>query len=846
MFEQGKSGPGRRRKSLLSFSRDAFGVGSAAPAASTLAGEEGARRSAPDAPARHQMARSRREARGSHILSALAASQQRRDGTVAAGDGRDRLAPAPETPAPGSETPASDGGLGGQLRKWMRGEERPEPPPYIPDEELSVRRPPDRAPAPEPPVSPEGWTPLIDPMRVIGGIFESKRLIVAATILGLLAGLGVALTTPKKFMAATELLIDPRDLKLSDRDLTQQGLPSDATLAIVENQVRILTSGTVLGKVVDRLNLTEDDEFNGRRKSFGVRALVGELRALLSRRSDDGADDGREKTVAIEHLADSLSVERGGKTFVVTIAVKTESPQKSALIANTMTDVFLETYGQLQAQTMGRASDELNASLDEMRSGVEAAERKVAEFKATHDIIDPQGRPITDDEIVKLNEQLSVARARTLELNARAASVRGADVDSIVGGAIPESINSSIITELRTQYASLKSESDRMAVRLGPRHPDRLAIDAQLVGARQQISAELRRIAGSIQVELKRAVELEQQLAQRLAQLKVRQGDIGTELVQLRELEREVATKRAVYESFLLRAKETGEQREINTANMSVISRAYAPLSPSGPSRTMIVLAGMILGFGSGVGFAALRGAYEGLSERRRQDQRRRTAAVARSEPPDRTPPADPRPPSGSPPGGGLSAPRDARPHAPAGDSAPQSDEDRSRFRPFRAAHPPAYAPHPEGYAGPDEAMPSAYVPVPPSAYAVPHEANPVPHYSPSGWPVQAAPAAYPPPSAYAPAAVHGHRPAYMPPPMTAGHPVAQASSWAYPRQAAPVYPVPQRAAHAGAVPHHHQAMSQSGQEPLAQAIDDIRASLAECRDAIHDLSAERRRRRAF
>ena len=95
-------------------------------------------------------------------------------------------------------------------------------------------------------------------------------------------------------------------------------------------------------------------------------------------------------------------------------------------------------------------------------------------------------------------------------------------------------------------------------------------------GAREQIANELRRIVASVQTDLKRAVQQEQDLAARLAQLKVRSGDVNVDLVTLRELEREAAAKRAVYEGYLLRAKETGEQRDINTANMSVISQAYA------------------------------------------------------------------------------------------------------------------------------------------------------------------------------------------------------------------------------------------------------------------------------
>ncbi|MFA6157715.1 GNVR domain-containing protein, partial [Mesorhizobium sp.] len=98
-------------------------------------------------------------------------------------------------------------------------------------------------------------------------------------------------------------------------------------------------------------------------------------------------------------------------------------------------------------------------------------------------------------------------------------------------------------------------------------------------------------------------------------QLKVRSGDVNNDLVSMRELEREAAAKRSVYEQYLLRAKETGEQKDINTANINVISKAFAPLESTGPSRAVVVLAGLLLGFASGIGLGAMRGAYESLRE---------------------------------------------------------------------------------------------------------------------------------------------------------------------------------------------------------------------------------------
>ncbi|MDX8527833.1 GumC family protein [Mesorhizobium sp. MSK_1335] len=457
------------------------------------------------------------------------------------------------------------------------------------------------------------WKPLIDPMQVIRGVTRSKALILSTTILGAALGVAIALSTPKKYEATTDVIVDPRDLKLTDRDLTQNVVASDATLAIVENQVRILTSGTVLNKVVTDLNLTNDPEFNG--QGTGGIGLMSTLRSILSRQDAGPADEARRRALAVGNLADSLDVERGGKTFVVSVSATTQNAEKSALIANTMVKAFKQISSEIQSNTAGRANDELTSRLDELRKGVETAERQVEDFRATHDLVDAQGHLISDDQMLKLNEQLSIARARTLELNARAASARSLNVNSILSGTLPEEINSNMMSELRSQYAALKQEADRAEVKLGPRHPEIEALNAQLAGARERISAELQRIASSLQVDLKRSVQLEQDLSSRLAQAKVQSGDVNNNLVSLRELEREAAAKRSVYEQFLLRAKETGEQKDINTANISVISDAYAPLQAKGPSRAVMAVAGLFAGLFAGIGLGALRGILASLRE---------------------------------------------------------------------------------------------------------------------------------------------------------------------------------------------------------------------------------------
>lgn len=471
------------------------------------------------------------------------------------------------------------------------------------------------------------WRPLIDPAKVVMGVVASKWLIVAMTVLGAVIGALIALSTPKDYYAATELLFDPRDIQIVDRDLTKGGLPSDATLALIENQVRVITSGSVLTKVVDRLHLQDDPEFNGQADE-GILHLLTHPRAIFSW-GDEKSDASIRWTLAVGHLADSLDVRRNEKTFIIDIGVTTHDAQKSANIANMVASVFTETYGDMQSKTATRANDEITSRLGDLRASVEESEKAVADFKSKHDIVDAQGRPISDDSIVKVNDQLSTARARTAELQARADSARGVDPDSVLGSALPEQVASPALAELRAQYASLKQQADRLANKLGPRHPDRQALEAQLAGLRQQISNELNRIVASLKVDVKRAIQTQQQLAARLAQLKVEKGRLADEQVQLNELQREADSRRAVYEAFLQRARETGQQRGLNTGNVNIISEAYPPLDPTGPSRAVIAIAGMFLGFLAGIALGAARGAVNSFRENSTTGSARRSPARA-------------------------------------------------------------------------------------------------------------------------------------------------------------------------------------------------------------------------
>ncbi|MFK4824397.1 GumC family protein [Paenochrobactrum sp. BZR 588] len=465
----------------------------------------------------------------------------------------------------------------------------------------------------------KGWKPLIDPRLVFNILENSKKILVASTAIGGVVAILYALSLPNIYTAYTDLLVDPRDIKVVERELTPGQLPTDATLAIAESQVRLIGSSSVLLKVIKDTDLMADPEFNGNAAPVGPLAnIIKDIRGKFS--SKEPVDPAIMETQVLQNLAKSLILERDAKTFIFTIGVKTQNPVKSANLANTISRVFQDELSSLQQNAARRTSEDLSKRLADLKLAVQKAENAVDKFRAEHDLIDLQGRSISDDDLARLNEQLSTQRAETVRLNARAKVLSEATPDSVLSGVLPEELQSNTLTLLRGQYATARSTADGLAMTLGPKHPQLIQAQSQVAGARREINAELGRVRSSLQVEQKRSEQQQQELGARLAQMKVQHAGSNAERVKLRELEREAEAHRSIYESFLMRSRETNEQESLNSSNVRVITEARPPLVASAPKRKMIVIAGLILGLMAGVGLALLHGFWPRMQRWRRAE----------------------------------------------------------------------------------------------------------------------------------------------------------------------------------------------------------------------------------
>lgn len=434
----------------------------------------------------------------------------------------------------------------------------------------------------------------IDPTALIDAILRRRGWIIMTVAVCLLLALAYISFAAPKYTAVSQLLVDPRSLQIVGNDIAARTQTSDGSSLETESQTLILTSLTVLTEVIRREKLDTHPLFGA--KPDGI---VDFLRGK--------APDETAFARAIRLLGRAVAVKRAERTYVIDIAVKTDDRQLAARIANAIVSIYLEKEGEARANAARRAAESLSSRLNELRANLRVAEEKAELFKRQNKILQSEGRPLVEVQLADISTQLTTERARINELRSKLEQIRLGRQRPDALERIPETLQSTTVAALRTQYSlAIRAEAEARTL-YGPRHPTYVAAQSQAGTARRELLAEIDRVSSSIANDLSRAEVAEKGLNRQLESLRGQAAANSELLVRLRELTRDAEASRAVYEAFLVRARELAEQQKLDTGNSRVLSAALPPALPSGPPPILILIASILFGVALGSGLAWLR-----------------------------------------------------------------------------------------------------------------------------------------------------------------------------------------------------------------------------------------------
>jgi succinoglycan biosynthesis transport protein ExoP len=451
----------------------------------------------------------------------------------------------------------------------------------------------------------------VDLLALFHMLWRRKLMMAIVIALGTVGAYAFGKLLTPYYTASAAVLIDPQQVQLLDLkavlsgDITTEG----SSLA---TQMKLMQSRNFLARVMDELNLFQDPEFNlalqppGQiqvslsqpfRKLIALIPLEWQTTLGLNKPpapilESDAARITRESTIDV--FSKNLEVTTDG-SYVLTISFASLDSVKAARIANRIAQVYVDDQLKSKLLTTDRASTWLNERLATLKEELRIADEAVERYKADNNLVSTQsGGLLNDQELVAINTQLSQAKADLAERQAKLALVRGLKGHGQSVDAIQEVMSSPVIINLRAQETELLRQEANDASLYGPRHPKMLELQVEKANIEGKIDAEVARITTVLQNDVSVAATRLATIQAQLDSYTNRTNENREAGIKLQELQRQADSTRALYQAFMTRSKEVGEQQEVAEPDAKLVGIATPPNKPSTPGAILFAAAGFL------------------------------------------------------------------------------------------------------------------------------------------------------------------------------------------------------------------------------------------------------------
>jgi|TARA_R110002049_G_scaffold309015_1_gene515830 succinoglycan biosynthesis transport protein ExoP len=420
------------------------------------------------------------------------------------------------------------------------------------------------------------FTAVDEDVSDLGGLFATlwrgKWAIALGVVIAVVIGgyYAYVVATPLYRSTAVVILETNQD-QIVDLQSVVGGLSGDTSE--VNSEVEVLRARGLMRKVVARLNLTSDPEFNValRTPALVERAkdrmksviALGDVDVILTR----DEEHQRTRDAVISKLLEKVTVRNVPLSLVFQVTVETESARKSARIADTIVDLYILNQIEVKFEATEQATIWLSERVAALQGKLETAEAKVSEFSASTELVSVEGLRALERQIKELRDRIASAQANRTGQAMQIAALAEADGRAEQANAADDAQLSRFLPRLETDPETATAFDTRLQIVIQRSQQNLMRADQQLAALRSSES------------------ELNRQVAQ--------QGD---DLITLQQLTREAEAPRVLYEYFLSRLNETSAQQGVQQADSRILSDAVVPTVASAPRKTLILAMSAMLG----------------------------------------------------------------------------------------------------------------------------------------------------------------------------------------------------------------------------------------------------------
>lgn len=469
-------------------------------------------------------------------------------------------------------------------------------------------------------------------LKELAGILQRQiRLLGVTFVIVLLPAIAYLVVATPIFRASALISIDAGGSNLLDPS-NSENTQSAVLNSRVDGEVEVLRADSTVMAVVAQAQLMQDPEFGpslGMSEkiaiALGIDGLGNSIRRMLGIRATDVPQTSTLVASTVTKLKNAVEIRRRGLTYLISVQVSSQDPQRAADIAN----AYVQTYiaQQIETKTQG-----ITAARDVLRNQIENASANLAKSEEDlNNFIDQNLARIEQESsntaVSALRRELETAKSNRLENVTILATTRDA-------------------VARNDWMAAAASLGDTAMQTLAQERQDLInRLSGETAGSQQELDLQqaLNDLDQNLTVRLTIAQSgLEERIssisnAEGLAREQLRdallQSDVSSTIVsELFSLQQSATIARNQYQQLLARVQDLNALANVQISDARLVSAALPPNSPSAPNKQLILALAIVAGLGLGVLFAFLNEYYVGgitsVEQLRNVIQTRATVAI--------------------------------------------------------------------------------------------------------------------------------------------------------------------------------------------------------------------------
>ncbi len=426
----------------------------------------------------------------------------------------------------------------------------------------------------------------VDLLNIIGTIWRGKWLILICAFCAAFLGIYYANNgTTAKYSTTARLAIQLRDQNVVDVQSVVSGTSKNRSA--INTELEVIRSRGLIEQVVKELNLTADPEFNGylqeprRFSRTSIRAFLSDYLPISKPRKGPPPSAETATIGAVNRLRGAISVSSQRNTYLINVSVKTQDPNKSAKIANTLARLHIAEQIATKFSATEFAVNWLSDRVTELELELKSKEDAIKDLQAETDLISLEALEVLNVRSKDMRERVSAAGIAVVNARSKLAQFealgQSKDIDAILDATVDAALNR-LAPAVRSGDANAEQVFfQRFALFLERARTDATRQDAQLVALEESFA----RLQGQVAVQ-------------------------SEDLVRLNQLIREADATRVLYETFLARLKETSVQIGLQQADTRILSPAVKGRLVE-PRKARIVMMYFLIGGVIGLAIVMLR-----------------------------------------------------------------------------------------------------------------------------------------------------------------------------------------------------------------------------------------------